>query len=277
MDNLYVVVVVYNIDCDKSKTCTALFNSKIPLNVVIVDNSTTSNRNEEICSINKWKYLKMEGNVGLSKAYNKAIDYISLNNSGKDFWVSIFDQDTSLSEDYFQVLLESIKNNPKAYVKVPFVKDESGYLSPNLINKYSVKRIANINEIKDTNEITAINAGMAIYSKVFEKINYEEEFFLDYVDHNFLRNYKNNFKNEIEVINTTLRQSFSDDEHDDINRDINRFKIYLHDFKVFCNKDLNGRVYYISKVIFRALKLSNNYKNFVFFSFLFKKDKGSEK
>lgn len=277
MDNLYVVVVVYNIDCDKSKTCTALLNPKIPLNVIIVDNSTTSNRNEEICSENKWRYLKMEGNVGLSKAYNRAVEYININNSGKDFWVSIFDQDTALSDDYFEVLINSIKNNPDTYIKVPLVRDDTGYLSPNLINNYSVKRIENVNEIVDAGNITAINAGMTIYSKVFHRINYDEKLFLDYVDHNFVRNYKNNFDNGIEIIDTTLRQSFSDDEHDNINRDINRFKIYLHDFKAFCNKDLNGRIYYISKVIFRALKLSNNYKNYVFFSFLFKKDKGSEK
>jgi hypothetical protein len=271
MDNLYVVVVVYNMDCNKSKTCTALLNSKVPLNVVVADNSTTSNRNEEICSLNNWKYLKMEGNVGLSKAYNRAVEYISLNNSEKDFWVSIFDQDTTLSEDYFQVLIDSIKNKPKAYVKVPLVRDDSGYLSPNLINGYSVKRIDSVDEIQDTRSITAINAGMAIYSKVFEKINYDEEFFLDYVDHNFVRNYKNNFNNDIEVINTTLRQSFSDDEHDNINGDIKRFKIYLCDFKLFCNKDFTGRIYYISKVIVRSLKLSINYKNFIFVSLLFKK------
>lgn len=273
MDNLYVVVVIYNIECDRSKTCAALLNWKDPLNVIIVDNSTTSNRNKEICFQNSWRYLKMEGNVGLSKAYNKAVEYINLNDSGKDFWVSIFDQDTALSDDYFEVLINSIKNNPNTYIKVPLVRDDNGYLSPNLINNYSVKRIENVVEITDTENITAINAGMTIYSRVFDKINYDEKLFLDYVDHNFVRNYKNNFDNGIEIINTTLRQSFSDDEHDNINRDINRFKIYLHDFKIFCSKDLKGRIYYVSKVIFRALKLSNNYKNLVFFSFLLKKDK----
>lgn len=262
MKDLYVIVVMYNENCDESISCNALLNIKIPFNVIVVDNSTVFNNNNVFCKTNMWEYITMKGNMGISKAYNKAINSINL----KDCWVVLMDQDTYISSDYFQRLNELIIKNPEVWIKVPIVKDKSQYLSPSLIGKYSVKRIKNIETTINNRNLTAINSGMAIYSKVFEKINYDERFFLDYIDHNFIREYKAKFNCNIDIINSTLEQSFSDDKHNNISSDKTRFKIYLQDFKLFCDIDSFGRFYFIAKVLYRALKLSIIYRNFVFLS-----------
>ena len=174
------------------------------------------------------------------------------------------DQDTYISSEYFKKLNELIISRPEVWIKVPIVKDEKHYLSPSLIKNYSVKRIESIEEIKKSKNITAINSGMAVYSKVFEEMNYDERFFLDYIDHNFIKEYKEKFNGDIDIINSTLKQSFSDDEHDNILGDKTRFKIYLYDFRLFCGKSFSGRIYYCVKVLYRAVKLTIIYKKSVF-------------
>ena len=269
MNNLYVIVVMYNENCDKSISCNALLNIKLPFNVIVVDNSTTPNKNNELCQVNKWKYVNMNGNMGISKAYNKAVNSITL----KDYWVVIMDQDTYISSEYFERLNELIISKPEVWVKVPIVKDEKHYLSPSLISGNSVKRIKSVEEIKNHRNISAINSGMAIYSKVFEKMNYDERFFLDYIDHNFIKEYKAKFNGNIDIIDSTLQQTFSDDMHDNIINDETRFKIYLNDFNLFCGINFSGRFYYMMKVLYRAIKLSIIYKNFVFVSIVIKQKK----
>ena len=269
MNNLYVILVIYNESCNQSISCKALLGIRFPFNIIVVDNSTIPNKNNEICKANKWKYINMNGNMGISKAYNKAISSINI----EDYWVVIMDQDTDISLEYFKCLNELIISRPEVWVKVPIVKDETQYLSPSLIKKYSIKRIRSIEEIKKSKNITAINSGMAIYSKVFEKINYDERFFLDYIDHNFIKEYKLKFNRNIDIIDSTLQQSFSDDEHDNIIGDKTRFNIYLRDFKLFCGKKFSGKIYYNAKVLYRALKLSEIYKNSVFISMAIKQRK----
>ncbi len=166
----------------------------------------------------------------------------------------------------FNKLEESISSSPEVWVKVPIVMDKKHYLSPSLINNYSVKRIENIETVINNKSITAINSGMAISSQVFKKMKYDERYFLDYIDHNFIREYKAKFNKEVGIIDSTFEQNFSDDKHDNIAGDITRFKIYLSDFRLFCEADLTGRLYYAVKVFARGLKLSKNYKNFVFLS-----------
>jgi len=269
MNNLYVIVVMYNESCGKSISCKALLDIRLPFNVIVVDNSTIPNKNNELCQANKWEYISMDGNKGISKAYNKGVSSIPI----KDYWVVIMDQDTYINSDYFKRLNELIISRPQVWLKVPIVKDEKQYLSPSLIKKYSVKRIKSIEEIKESKNITAINSGMAVYCKVFEKIKYDERFFLDYIDHKFIQEYKSKINGDIDIIDSTLKQSFSDDEHDNIIGDKTRFRIYLYDFKLFCGRKIGGRIYYGMKVLYRALKLSMIYKDFVFISMVIKQKK----
>ena len=77
-DQLFAVVVIYNTSITDSVTCNNILkirNHKI--NTIIVDNSTEENSNKLLCAKNGFVYLPMHGNAGLSKAYNRVLDYLS--------------------------------------------------------------------------------------------------------------------------------------------------------------------------------------------------------
>ena len=46
------------------------------VDIIVVDNSTKDFNNEKETKANNWTYLSMNGNAGLSKAYNRALDYL---------------------------------------------------------------------------------------------------------------------------------------------------------------------------------------------------------
>jgi len=97
---------------------------------------------------------------------------------------------------------------------------------------------------------------------------YDERFFLDYIDHNFIKKYKET-DGKIMVVKTNLFQSFSENQHSSITGDLFRFKIYLKDFKLFCSTSFYGIVFYYFKIIYRALKLSVIHKNIKFINLIF--------
>jgi Predicted glycosyltransferases len=260
---------MFNNECGKSKTCKALANlneSDYNIKITVVDNSTIITENNDFCTLHGWNYIKMNGNEGISKAYNRALDSIDNLNC----WIVIFDQDTEISEDYFNKAIKSIKENSKSLIHVPIVKDDVGILSPCYMKRYAVKRFKSVKEILIfPNYISTINTGMIINGKIFDdKLRYNEGLFLDYVDHDFIKNFRETSGN-IKIFDCILFQNFSDNDHKNINSDIKRFKIYFRDFKVFCSDSFIGRTYYLLKIIYRAVKLSYLYKNIIFIRMLF--------
>lgn len=267
MNTIYVFVVIYNEEAEKSISCKSLINIPYNFNVILIDNSTIENSNKSYARENKWSYISMEGNYGISKAYNKAIESIY----DKEYWAVLLDGDTPIKLEYFNSLEKAIGEKPDVYIKLPIVKDKTSIMSPALIGKYGVKRIREIGEVEDLKKVTGINAGMVINSKVFEKMKYDERYFLDYIDHNFIRDYKRHFDNGIEVIDAIIEQNFSDDDHSNFSKDRTRFNIYVRDFKIFCSQEIFGYFYFLIKVLYRGLKLSILHKNFEFIKIIFRK------
>ena len=261
------IILVYNTKCENSNCIISILElDENLLEIYVCDNSTNSDikkNNYKFCESMKLYYIDMKGNCGLSKAYNKALSKIE-----NDGWVLIFDQDTIVSPNYFHELNKSIANYPNTYIHVPIVKSRGIRISPSVMRGYSVKSLA-INNYGLYSNVTAINTGMAIKSCVFEKIgNYNEEIFMDYLDHYFIRKYNKYFKN-IAIFNCELAQEFSDHDHSDICKDLARFIIYKKDFYHFCNDSVYGYIFYLFKITYRAIKLSIYHKNIVFIRKLF--------
>jgi len=262
---LNCIVVLYNTKCEDSLGVNTLIEPKLHnLKIVICDNSEKvdiKENNKRFCNKLEIEYIDMKGNLGLSKAYNKALTRIN-----HDSWFVIFDQDTIVNPNYFHELNKSIANYPNTYIHVPIVKSRGIRISPSVMRGYSVKSLA-INNYGLYSNVTAINTGK---SCVFEKIgNYNEEIFMDYLDHYFIREYNKNFKN-IAIFNCELAQEFSDHDHSDICKDLERFIIYKKDFYHFCNDSVYGYIFYLFKITYRAIKLSIYHKNIVFIRKLFK-------
>ncbi|WP_296028650.1 glycosyltransferase [uncultured Treponema sp.] len=209
--------------------------------VIFCDNSTDAEiKNFNVSFAENLKndrffYLDMHGNKGLSKAYNSAVATLNLNEN--DFIV-IFDQDTAIPQD-MQLLYENfMSENKDADIICPVVLDSVGVMSPSIVNGTKFRHISSIPEINEKNisAYSFINSGMCIKRSVFEKIKYDENLFLDFVDHDFvLSAKKNRFKIRIckEVV---LNQNFSGVTKNTYNQDFSRFCIYMKDAKVFYKK-----------------------------------------
>lgn len=267
----HCIVVIYNTRCEGSLSLNSLFMIKlVNLKILVCDNSTKFNikdANVRYCNKYGIEYMDMKGNVGISKAYNKALSKID-----NDNWVVIFDQDTEIPREYFDELNNSILKYPHVYIHVPVVKSNNTQISPCLISNYNVKKTT-LESPGLYRHITAINSGMAIRRDVFYKVGgYNEDIFLDYLDHYFIREYKKHFK-EIALFNCTLVQSFSDADHSNISSDLNRFKIYKKDFYQFCKDSITGKMFYIIKLFYRSIKLSIFHRNVVFLKCLIERDR----
>ncbi len=177
-----IVVVIYNSWCGDSQTCKAFQNSTVkPDCILIVDNSTRDYGNKEYCDKQGWLYCSMEGNKGLTQAYNRALELCK----DQVDMVVLADDDTHFPSHYLNTLLEYEEKFPQASVFLPVVKTGEAFLSPSVFQNNKVLQIFSLDELCGK-EITGINSGMAVRSSVYEKYRYDEQLFLDYVDHDFM-------------------------------------------------------------------------------------------
>ncbi len=249
----YKVVIIYNRLIEESLSCSSLKGQR---NVIIFDNSREEfiYNNKMISEYYGFEYITYHSNIGISRAYNKVIEYIK--KSTTEYYVSWFDDDTIISEEYFKAMKIHIQNGTYDLL-APIVKDNEGILSPSyMLMGFYPRRLRNFN-VKKKN-LTAINSGLCVSWKVYQKVNYNEQLFLDYVDHVFI----NNAKNEgfsIHIVNTVITQNFSETTKNEIEQIKSRFEIYSKDF-------LNAYRKVIAKIflLIRAIKRSFKYKTFSF-------------
>ena len=234
---LYALIVLYNKEISQSLTYNCLKNDK-NIQIIIFDNSNEKiqERNENYCKNKDVTYHTLNRNVGISKAYNYAID-----NLKTDGYIMILDDDTLLNDNYiFEA--KKIAEKKSGDINLPIVLSDNRIISPaNVQFNCRIKILKNIDEL-DINKVSAINSGMVINLAVFKKIHYNENLFLDYVDHDFMKQARNN-KLEINLMNSKINQNYSRFQKNNIESEINRFKIYLKDFKKYC-KDCNNLMFY---------------------------------
>lgn len=257
MLNLFGIIVVYNKNVNDSVTYQCLKKQK-GLQIIVCDNSTRDYGNCAIVASEGYQYMNMNGNAGLSKAYNKALDYIASVNPEMKGYVMLFDDDTHIPEDYFVRMLRDIQRK-NADIYLPIVKDEVGILSPSMMKKYYCHRAigGNVWKIRKS-EICGINSGMAIALKVFKSYRYNEELFLDYVDHNFIRDMRKHHC-RIEIVKTYIHQTFSSNIHDE-KKELARLEIFKKDINVFYKRGIGNRFFFHYTMLRRKMKLFFKYK-----------------
>ena len=243
-NTFFAVMVICNRKIENSLSFKSLEKLGVP--ITVCDNSTGENSNADIASQGV-TYISMGGNLGLAKAYNRALDSLK----GKDGYVCLFDDDTEVPADYFEKLDAEIEKN-SADIVLPVIRDKVGIMSPCIIGGAFTKRIDSLTELNEGN-ISGINSGMAINLKLFESYRYDENYFLDFIDHAFIRDMK--AKNaKISVAETLeLFQSFSANDHKNINAAKRRFRIFKKDFTYFCSQSgdrktvLQGKLYLLKR------------------------------
>lgn len=176
-----IVVVVYNLQLNQVKAISA-FRGMEGVSIYVCDNSTNAeikDKNKPYAAKMGVQWLDMGGNVGLARAYNSAIA------SGSGNVVCIFDDDTLPPETYLSRMEEAIEvGGTGCYL--PLVRSGETLLSPLRRRGPAITRVENPLAIPE-GELYAFNTGMAVTRDVYNRIVYDENLFIDYVDHSFMR------------------------------------------------------------------------------------------
>ena len=169
----------------------------------------------------------------------------------------IMDDDTLFEKDFLNKATQEMLS-VQADVYVPVVKAKEQILSPCTIHRGRVKAIHDLSSITREN-ITAINSGMIVSLNVYQKIRYNENLFLEYIDHDFIRQLKKH-QYSIHILNQQIQQSFSVFENDKTSAKT-RFSILKKDLHVFYGKNLSQRFLYRSILWKRKLRAVIQYKD----------------
>lgn len=249
-------VVIYNTACQDSPTCRAL-EKLSDITVLIYDNSTRDFANRAYCEKAGWVYLGGQGNLGLSKAYNACIDYLKENPVAD--MLCLFDDDTDLEPAYFEALEKARAQGGRIFA--PMIFAGGGLISPCILHKgHKVQMFAGEEEARAyTGEnLSAINSCMAIDLEIFKDFRYDENIFLDGIDHNFTQAMKGE---KIHLLDYRCNHAFSGTEKPPKASALVRFKIYAKDYAYILR---NNKAAYLRLVGKRALRLTAQYKTLAF-------------
>lgn len=179
---IVTAIVIYNKKISESISCKRIEEIKNDqIEILVIDNSEYDLGNREYCEQKNYNYISMNGNSGLSKAYNAAIE----KSKNKDIIV-LLDDDTEITEEYFNELI--IQGNLKEDVDifVPIIYGQDGVIySPNEYGFLRNHFIKSGNQEIRQELFNAIASCMAIRMRVFNDYQFNEELFVDQVDQNF--------------------------------------------------------------------------------------------
>lgn len=176
------VIVIYNKAVRDSITFKNLQQLSDPnIDILVVDNSDTANENESYCNKRGIHYLSMDGNKGLSKAYNRAVD--ASRNCGI---IVLLDDDTEITNEYFCVLKKAVNTYPNVDIFAPIIYGQDGVIySPNESNFLKNHFISSPEQNVPQDKFNAIASCLAIRERVFDHYRFNEKLFVDQVDQNF--------------------------------------------------------------------------------------------
>lgn len=260
----YAVVVIYNTNVNESITLSNLQKiTGYQINMLVVDNSTRDMGNEGICKKRGWTYISMNGNAGLSKAYNKALDYIKeCTTKGIVIW---FDDDTNVTQEYFDTLDADVTKHTEIDIFVPIIQGQDGrFWSPNEYHYLRNKQLKSKNQTIKANRFNAINSCTAVRISIYQNYRYSEKLFLDQVDHQFFEDQRT-LGRKFKKMNVIIHHNFSiRSKMDSIDKVKIRYSIMIPDFLIFCNKSIPRYLLGWIKIIGWGVRESIKYKDLYF-------------
>lgn len=230
LPSVYVVVVIYNQYVDDSTTLRSLESlARREVHVIVVDNSTRPYDNELACTERGWTYLCSHCNAGLSKAYNRALDYLSHEN-GVVIWM---DDDSTLTNQYFTEV-EGIFANDLADIAVPVICAQDGrFYSPNEAGFFKNHQIKSAGQQLSQKRFNAINSCTAVSLRVYEHYRYDERLFLDQVDQKFFDDQRERGMRFFKM-DTIISHNLSVKGEMDAEKVMRRYDLRISDFHTYC-------------------------------------------
>lgn len=180
---LQLVIVLYHMKWSQlpsKKTLTNFLKKRPDSHLLIVDNSLEAQTDPFFKEANV-NYQHEPSNPGLAKAYNAGLAFA---NTTKKPWLILLDQDTALTEEYFDILSEYLSLNKQVVCLVPQMIANQKQISPLLAKNY-IDRHWTYPKVGVSNErIMAINSA-SIWQVIFlnQIGGFDLDFPLDFLDH----------------------------------------------------------------------------------------------
>ncbi|MDM7891959.1 glycosyltransferase [Curtobacterium caseinilyticum] len=227
--------------------------------VIIVDNSPEPAPADEIATLpSVIKYRWLGGNVGLARAYNSAVEQL------QSSWTHVvfLDQDTAGLPRLFDRLAEGLG----AEVTLPAVRAGNAIISPcRRIGPWYLP-LRRVGEVPAN--ISWINSGMTVARGTVSSNPFDEELFLDYVDHQFARSSLAGGAHVEVCWDVMLDQDYSRDT-DNEQQALARFRTFNRDVRQFYRGTLVGQLWGWALTLRRALGATVHYRTSAFiFSWL---------
>lgn len=255
--NFSSIIPVYNKRLESVPALVEHGNNK-EVEWIVCDNSTLSKiklNNALYARKNKITYIDMEGNKGISRAYNAAV---RIANAGI---VCIFDHDTMIPSEYFDKVKSKIDANGRG-IYIPRVYTSVRLVSPLRFFGCAILTYGNTSRV-DLKRCSAFNSGMAITRDVFDQIAYDESLFLEWVDHAFCRDAHRAGIPFFYLEDLCLQQDWSR-ENSDLRNALIREKIQRRDLLNFYSNGMVEKIYGRLYAAYRVLRLSIQYKTTAF-------------
>ncbi|SHM61951.1 glycosyltransferase family protein [Flavobacterium saccharophilum] len=270
-----VLVVLYKQKVSESSTLLTLINCKNHLTqkmLFVWDNSPNPLDEHEIIFLENqfknFKYLNSQDNRSLSEVYNTVIKQIKFNK------IFIFDQDTSLTDEYFELVDSSALNNTDVGIFLPFVKNKNRVVSPlrfSVIN-FDHSKIIKKGRVLAKNK-TAFASGLCIKEWIFKRDNiwFDQNLSFYGIDYKFILDY-GDFNRYMYVIDYELKHSLSFTEEETKEVKIKRFDSNIAASFYLANARFNffQKVIIVIRSLFVSFKMSLKYRDSIFFMILFK-------
>lgn len=273
MDNIFIVIVLYNIRLEDSKTLASLNDHlENELNVFIYDNSSIPVSSSDSFKFDKLNisYFSDQANSGISTAYNMAL---AIANDQKKSWLLLLDQDTEISESYLKEIKKiDFSNFSKDIVAIipNIVSFGNVFISPAKMYTGGICIPVKLKSGKINKRITSINSGTLISTDFINTIGgFSSKFPLDMLDHWYFKKIYDNNKS-VFLLNSSIKQELSVSKNFEENVSFERYKKMLYSENMFLkNQSILALIMFKIRLFTRILK-QIRYKNSSYYKLTFK-------
>lgn len=263
---LHCVIVIYNAYISESITFKNIVKAKLPYcSIIVTDNSEKREylvANEETCRNNCADYINMGGDMGLSKAFNAAVNFLQGKNVSRNDIVIFLNDDTDITEEYLVSLPAVVEKNKSYDIFAPIMQGQNGILySPARQGFFKNRYPKTIEEEIPQKDFFAIASCCSCRLYVFDDYRFDENIFMDVVDNDFCYEQRKKGRKFYKV-NIVIQQKYFLKSGNLTYKNLQtRLKFMLPDLWVFCKKKPLRRIGYLPDVAARGIMYSYQTKN----------------
>lgn len=253
-EKLYVICILYNKRLKEIRSLDSFLSFPSDrVGLIVADNSTGDFAEENgrvSAEIPGMRFLASEGNLGLSKAYNRAIKTIEDDN----YWVMLSDDDTLFSKDYISNVLSAMEEGGADLISGVITAGGNPF-SPQK-KPLQINRRSNFFTMPGIYEnVFCVNTGMVIKKSVLDEIGpFNEELFLDMIDYWFCYELSRKGLNRFKIVGGEILQDFSV-QSTEIEKIEARHKIFKKDYRTFCKLTRKSWLYREFGLLKRSLRV----------------------